>query len=292
MLHQPEKVLRSDAARSAYEVGFAEILRRRSEARFSDLDRAKLAEGLALFYADGTPENPRLPVEPFFAVQPNLRLQQIDDLFYAVEIGRPKDWILGYRPLCDLCEAEGFGVDSELRQIVERRNEAAHGNSLPTDILGMNELVSRIEFLAQLCAAIQQFIIAKICQLELGAGYKNGLLGNVTHVWTKASAFELTVTARPLSVGTAVVLIGHSACVGSSINSIQLDGNALHEFIGEEGTALGIKMDYIPSEGMHMIDAKNVRGLPALMGMQTAAEAEAEAEAEAVLRADKNLHGD
>jgi hypothetical protein len=261
LLHYPERVLQSSAAREAYEAGFAEILRRKSDPRFSDLDRGKLAGGLALFYSDVAPEKLTLPADPFFASLPNLRLQHIVDLFRNVALGDPSDWVGRYAPLRDMREAEGFGVESELRQIVERRNEAAHGNDLPNEILGTNELLSRIEFLEHLCTAIREFVIAQVCRLELGDDYGNALIGVVTHVWPRSEAFELTVSCCSLSVGASVILVGPAACISSAIKSIQLDGEELPQFLGEKGVALGIKMDYLPSEGMRVIDANSVRWL-------------------------------
>src|SRR4051812_15220422 len=43
LLYRPEIILKSETARSLYEAGLAEILRRKTETRFVDLDRGHLA---------------------------------------------------------------------------------------------------------------------------------------------------------------------------------------------------------------------------------------------------------
>jgi len=264
MLYHPSLLLSSDRARISYELGTAEILKWKSNARFSDIDIRRITEGLNFFY-DDAPARASLPVEPFLATQPNLKVPVIQTLFQNVELLSPIDWIKNYDPLRELCEAEGFGIETELNEIVERRNEAAHGNGVPADILGTNELLSRLEFLKLTCSAIHEFAMMRVCQLECGQDYAKGLLGRVTRVWRKRGAFELTTMEFPVRVGMPVVLLGPSSCVFSAINSIQLEGKVRRRFGGIRGTALGIMTDYLPAQGINVVDAAKIRGLPPLL---------------------------
>jgi hypothetical protein len=268
LLYQPDRVLKSDSARALYESGLAEILRRKSDTRFADVDRARLAQGLALFYSYALPANPFLPIDPFFAVQPNLRLQHVIELFRAVELGSPANWISASVPLQVLCSEEGYNLEEEIRQLVERRNEAAHGNHLPTDILGTNELLSRIDLLTLLCTSIHDFVLAQVCRAELGDDFeKKGLIGRVTHLWPAAKAFELTLARSTLYVGSRIAMIGPGSFTGSSIKTIQVEGKPTLGFSGDAGSALGIQLDFMPSGGMQMIDSGEVRGLLPLLAV-------------------------
>src|SRR5476649_220152 len=47
-VHYPERLSKSPRIQDAYERGMAEILRRKNEARFVDVDRGKLAAGLSV----------------------------------------------------------------------------------------------------------------------------------------------------------------------------------------------------------------------------------------------------
>lgn len=256
--------LRSETVRSLYESGLAEIFRRRTTTRFAGLDRARLAQGVTLLYADPLPVNPSLPMDPFFAAQPNLTLAHVTNLFIAIGLGDPKKWVAECAALQGLCVEEGFGVEEELKQLVERRNEAAHGNSLPTEILGTNDLLARVDLLSRLCTCLCDFVLAGICRAELGDQLERGVLGRVTRIWPRSSAFELTVTRSTICVDLSVALIGRSVLALSTIQSIEVEGVATLGFTDGEGTALGIRMTYLPLEGMQMIDARLVRGLDVL----------------------------
>lgn len=265
LLYHPESLLRSETVRSLYETGFAEILRRRTTTRFASLDRARLAEGVSLLYADPLPKTPSLPLDPFFAAQPNLTLGHVFQLFSAIGLGEPSKWVNECVELQDLCAEEGFGLEEELKQLVDRRNEAAHGNGLPTEILGTNDLIARVELLSQLCACLCDYVLVSIFRKELGNDFERGVWGTVTHVWPSASAFELTVTGATVYVKSPVAMVGRSILTMSFINSIQVEGVATLGFSDGAGTALGIKMDYLPTQGMQMIDPTMVRGFQALV---------------------------
>lgn len=264
LTYRPAPFLRSESVRALYESGLAEIFRRRTTTRFASLDRARLAQGVTLLYADPVPASPSLPLDPLFAAQPNLTLSHVGALFIAIGLGDPQKWVADCVALQELCAEEGFGVEEELKQLVERRNEAAHGNGLPVEILGTNDLLARVELLSQLCTCLCDFILVGVCRAELGDQLERGAMGKVTHVWPTASAFELTVTSSTIYVNLPVAMFGRSVIVLSSIQSIQVEDSPTLGFTDGEGTALGIKMPYLPVEGMQMIDTRSVRGFDAL----------------------------
>lgn len=264
LTYHPVPFLRSETIRDLYESGLAEILRRRTTTRFASLDRARLAQGVTLLYAEPVPANPSLPLDPFFAAQPNLTLGHVSNLFKAIGLGDPRPWVAECAALQDLCAEEGFGVEEELKQLVERRNEAAHGNGLPAEILGTNDLLARVELFAQLCECLCDFILVAICHAELGEELDDVALGRVSHVWPNAAAFELTATRGTIYVDLPVAMLGRSMLVLSKIQSIQVEGTPTLGFTDGEGTALGIRMPYLPVEGMQMIDARLVRGFDTL----------------------------
>ena len=264
LAYHPGPFLRSESVRALYESGLAEIFRRRTTTRFASLDRARLAQGVTLLYADPLPANASLPLDPLFAAQPNLTLSHVSSLFNSLGLGEPQKWVAECVALQDLCAEEGFGIEEEIKQLVERRNEAAHGNGLPSEILGANELLARVEFFSQLCICLCDFILVGICRAELGDQLERGVLGKVTHVWPGPSAFELTTTRATIYVDLPVAMFGRSMLVLSSIHSIQVEGSPTLGFTAGEGTALGIKMGYQPLEGMQMIDTRSVRGFDAL----------------------------
>jgi hypothetical protein len=265
LAHRPDLILKNENARGAYERGLAEILRRKTEARFSDLDRGKLAIGLSVFYTGSLPTNFVFSSDPFFAALPNLRLKTIIGLFDSLGLESFSAWLSSSKELRDFCIEEGYSLDEELSQFVERRNEAAHGNGIPSEILGANELTARIKLLSLMCDSIYQFVITAVCKAELGLEFEGGHVGTVTRVWRKQSAFELTMASTVLYSGTEVLMGAEGSIVRSVVCSLQLENESSLGFEVPIGTALGVRMSYIPAVGMRMIRLNGVRGIDALM---------------------------
>lgn len=265
LAHRPELILRNESAKAAYERGLAEILRRKAEARFADLDRGKLAMGLTIFYTGVLPDEFIFPTEPFFATLPNLRLPTVIELFNNLGLESFATWTTASKRLREFCVDEGYRVEEELSQLVERRNEAAHGNGIPAEILGTNELTSRIHLLSLLCETIFQFVIRAICKAELGPEFEAGTIGMVTRVWRKHNAFELTMAATVLYSGTEILMEEEGCIARSTIQSLQLDDEPGIGFSVPIGTALGVVMPYVPTVGMRMILPSKVRSISALM---------------------------
>lgn len=264
--HHPNLLLGSEKARDAYERGLAEILRRKAEPRFADLDRGKLAVGHAAFFGGKLPENIALPVAPFFAALPNLKLSKIGELFSSVEMAGLLVWINSSVRLRQFCEDEGFNCEEELGQIVDWRNEAAHGNDVPADILGDTELISRLNFLIILAETIFDFVIVSVCRADLGAEFETGLIGTVSHVWTRRGAFELTMASCVICKGTQVLMLSQGAILASSILSLQLEGKAAVGLEVAIGTPVGVTMGLLPADNMRMIAISSVKGLNILLG--------------------------
>lgn len=265
--HCPDKLLSSDRIKDAYERGLAEIIRRKNEARFSDLDRGKLAVGLSALFGMKLPDNFSLPIEPFFATLPNLKLARIIDLFKSLEMDGLSEWLQSSNKLRNFCQEEGFNYEEELSQIVDWRNEAAHGNDVPSDILGDTELISRLNFLKLLSESIFDFLVASICRSDLGGGFAGGLVGTVSHIWPRKKAFQLTMASTVLYAGTAVLMISPGIVVRSSILSLQLEGAPALGLSVTAGDLVGVTMDYLPVDQMQMISIASVRGLYALLSI-------------------------
>lgn len=263
--HYPERLSKSARIQDAYERGLAEILRRKSEARFVDLDRGKLAAGLSVFFGTPLPENVSMPVAPFFAALPNLKLPKIVELFTSIEMAGLSDWLGSSVELRQFCEEEGFNYEDELGQLVDWRNEAAHGNEVPSNILGDNELASRLDFLILLSKTIFDFVVASICRADLGDGFANGLIGTVSRVWPKRGAFQLTMASEVIYTGTDVLMFGTGIVERSSILTLQLEDSpalGLHVSVGD---LVGVTMDFLPSNQMQMISVQSVKGLHGLL---------------------------
>lgn len=265
--HCEDKLFSSEKIRDAYERGLAEILRRKSEARFSELDRGKLAMGLSSFFGAPLPDGFLLPVEPFFATLPNLKLAKIVDLFKSLEMDGLAEWMKASTKLREFCRDEGFNFEEELSHIVDWRNEAAHGNDVPSNILGDTELIARLNFLSLLSESIFDFVVTSICRKDLGDEFAEGLIGTVSHVWPRSNAFQLTMASKVIYTGTAVLMMAPGIMMHSSILSLQLEGSSAIGLSVAAGDLVGVTMDYLPLDEMRMISVSSVKGLHALLSV-------------------------
>lgn len=263
--HYPERLSKSTKIQDAYERGMAEILRRKNEARFVDLDRGKLAAGLSVFFGSQLPDNVSMPVAPFFAALPNLKLPKIVELFASIDMPGLSEWLKSSTQLRQFCEDEGFNYEEELGQLVDWRNEAAHGNEVPSNILGDNELASRLNFLMLLSENIFDFVVSSICRADLGDDFNGGLIGTVSHVWPKSGAFQLTMASKVIYKGTDVLMLGPGVVARSTINSLQLEGAAAIGLEVSAGDLVGVTMGFLPADQMRMISVQSVKGLHGLL---------------------------
>lgn len=259
-------VLANASSRAAYESGMAEIYKRQTEPRFSDVDRFSLAKSHLLFDAKGKGMPPvELNAAPFFATYPNLQITHICSLFTNVAIGSPEKWLNDSPVLMELRDEHSIGYAEALKDIVLRRNEVAHGNPDPGQLLGTNDIIARIEIVAALGTSLYEFILASACTLEFGSNFGNSLIGDVTHSWPKSQAFELVVTSSVLGVGEKVLVLEKSAIFIDTIKSIQIDDKPTTGFCGAIGTPLGIQLNRLPKSNAKLLRAANLRDLGSLL---------------------------
>jgi hypothetical protein len=259
--YKPDLILKNESTKDKYEAGIAEILRRKSEVRFSNIDRTHLNKSLGYFYNGSVPPDGTINSAPFFATQPNLRLPNIISLFHSVGIGDPSDWISEFNDLRSMKQEDGYSAENELRNLVERRNEAAHGNELPRDILGRKELSNTIQVITYLSRALHGFVLSRSVQEELGDDYSKGNIGTVTTVWKGVGAFELTSESNvTISCGMLVASIAAGHFSTHTIKTIEIEGLGTKHYYSNRSTALGVTSETLPKKKSKIVVLNNVRG--------------------------------
>lgn len=264
--HNAPTILASPRCRIAYEIGLAEIFRRQTETRFVDMDRFELAQSHGLFDPTiKTQGSNSLTISPFVATFPNLRMEQVNTLFTSIELGSPNQWLDKSVSLLRLRDEYSLSYSEALKDVVQRRNEVAHGNPDPGQTLGTNELLARIDVVSNLVISLHQYLLSAASKLELGEDFEKGLVGKITHYWPSSGAAELTLTSSAIGVGEDLLIIDGSACFLSTIESIQLEGQNTMGFSGQPGTKLGVKMNHLPKTGALLLRTAPIRDLPSLM---------------------------
>lgn len=261
-----EAVLTNAGSRIAYEMGLAEIFKRQTEPRFSDVDRFSLAKSHSLFDSKSKVILPiEMNIAPFFATFPNLQISHICTLFSNVAIGSPDKWLNESPVLLELRDEHSIGYSEALKDVVLRRNEVAHGNPDSGQLLGTNDLIARIEIVAAIGVSLYEFVLAAACHLDLGANFENGLMGEVTHSWPKSDAFELAVASPVVGIGEKVLVLEKSCVFIDTIKSIHIEGKATTGFCGAIGTALGVKLNRLPKQNAKLLRLSNLRDSSSLL---------------------------
>ncbi len=188
----------------------------------------------------------------------NLRVGEIDSLFAAVGIDqvcervrRTDALVEWYRQVQELAAAPQEGVPSatveeRIKDLVERRNQIAHGGGTPVELLGVDEMGEALGFIQAFARSVFAVAVSRylrshhagtgvqLAQRQGNGPYQNG---QVVIVEPPATAFA----------GQPVFVLGETiAARWGRIQSIQLDGATLE--VIEAGTAaangLGIKLDF------------------------------------------------
>jgi hypothetical protein len=259
------KFFENKKVQETYEIGVAEILRRHGEARFAGVDKAELAHSLAALHGGAAPK--KFLVSPFFSTLPNLNISHIEGLLTNLGFADTLSaWIADNQEFTEFLEGAGINVGDALKDLVERRNEAAHGNELPSNIWGANELNVRLELLIRVCKKFYEFVVYLIIKRTDFAAESAGL-GVVTALWKTAGAFELKTNSKAVSRNTTVVLFKSGALFTDEISAIQIEGAGCGVYFGPNASKLGVtlKSGNLPKKRMVVLGASVVPGLDRLL---------------------------
>jgi hypothetical protein len=249
----------SDRIIKSYRHGVAEILKRSTEPRFSKVNLATLVEGLALLQ-----QGKAVALSPYalFAAMPNLRFGDVLRVLETVEITQAAEWFNSYTPLMEHFQDAGDTPESFLKELVARRNEAAHGNELPDDMLSTSLLMDAVDSICILAAALTELITARMVATLNGSLPENAELGEVTEVFAKAGAMILTAKGNSLTVNEPVWVATGTRCYPEHIKSIQINGKHVEACMPDPSQEIGIQLAGNTKRGSKLLSARSMPWLP------------------------------
>lgn len=232
---------KSPSAVDRYRYGSAEILRRASEARFSKINLSSLVDALAALqnekvFALGT--------DALFATTPNIRFGDVTSVLEAVEVSEPRAWIAAYQPLVEQCEILQSTAEAFLKELVERRNEAAHGNRLPDDVWSIPVIKSASEFVLRFSAAVAELLAARMA--ITGTSENVVYLGQVKEIFVRRQAFVVHSMPAGIWVGMKIVVVSKARCYVDVLQSIHLNGISANAWLSHEAEEVGYKLGKLP----------------------------------------------
>jgi hypothetical protein len=215
----------SESMRKEYRVGISHLLNRLDGPRYSHLNHGDL---IRWYHEALVAQRPyRFVPEALTRHDENLRLPVLSGMLKRVQLDDLQGWLTHHDAVTALYEeptaALGL-VETELKNFVELRNDAAHG-SLST-LPGTDALQRHCQLVSALVQALSSYFYREVVLWRSRVG-KARLIGEVTEVFERPRAFIVPLTPGSfVSVHEAVHLVGRWSCVESSIESMQIDGNA------------------------------------------------------------------
>jgi hypothetical protein len=199
----------------------------------------------------------------------NLRVNEIDKLFAAVGIEnvchriRRADALLNwYRETKDLSVLPQDGVpgtliEERIKDIVDRRNEIAHGGDIPTELPGENEMRDAISFIQAFVQSIFTIIVGSYLKVHHDAASD----GHVPLVQLEAPYIKGTVVVvkKPLQrlfVGQPVfVLIDSAGARWGRIQTLKVDDSVMQEILPgvDAPRGVGIGLDFKCPKGANLV---------------------------------------
>jgi hypothetical protein len=131
---------------------------------------------------------------------------------------------------------------SKLNDLVERRNYIAHGSEI-SDILGLSELESYIEFLEVYCHAVFDVLKEELIKLEIIHRFCQIESGNVINVFND-QILAVKIQNRKVSVGDFIVVENpDGSLIKKSILEIQVNNVSFESISIDSVCNVGLRVD-------------------------------------------------
>jgi hypothetical protein len=236
--------------RAKYVRGLGKILSEHEKQRYQNLDVASViaAASDALAGRAGY----QLQAEALLRADQNLRMSEIQRLFAQCGLDNIEAWIGSHLAVKDFFSEESRLSEtavSELKQIVDYRNEAAHGDV--DDVLGAEVLVEFTHFFEALCKSINDFV-------QYDTLRRAKALGQATVVGVISERFrEDIVVAKvrnaTISVGDVLYVLGNNLTMTADIRSIHVNDVKVDSIVVVEETEVGLRIGVRAREGCELI---------------------------------------
>lgn len=191
-------------------------------------------------------ERYRLLPQAMLSHDQNLRMKDLIALFDRCGIPKLSEWTTRHRAIKKFFREgrQSDRVDAELDQLVQYRNEAAHGGTGVTDVLGTEILIEYADFIEALCLALAE-CIQRNCILKAEELGKTRKIGVITEVYSERRVVAI-VGKGTFKVKDRPYLCGEAYCYRATIESIHQDSHPLPSITLLNDTEMGFAFDVNP----------------------------------------------
>jgi len=227
--------------------------------RFQHLSVEKVVQGLSCGITD-TGKYELLP-DAFLLHEQNLRKEVLETVLKNAGIDEAWKWVINHKEIKYFVEevrGSQNTAEGELKQLVDYRNEAAHG--VVDEILGTQELLDLGDFVEALCKSLADLVTYNIILHQKDIGRVREI-GKITEWFKKPQAGVAKVKEVTLVLGESVFLVlvndELSYCYSAKIESIQLDDISHNLVAITSETEVGLKFDRDARTGLTIYVTKS-----------------------------------
>ena len=236
--------------RMKYTRGIGQILLDQGKQRYANLDMGAVISGAHAAVTDSTGYH--IQPEALLRTEQNLRMPELQRLFSQCGLSGIDAWVKSHRAIKEFFTTQSRlseTAESELRQIVEYRNEAAHGEV--DEVFGPEVLIEFTYFFEALCRSIKDFIQYDTLRRAKGIGKAN-VVGVISERF-RDGIIVAKVTNAVLRVGDPLYVLGKGTTMVAEIKSIQLNDIDVPTATITEETEVGLSIGVRANVGSELI---------------------------------------
>lgn len=228
-----------ESIRNGHRTGVATILSRFGGERYRLLTESRILGGISDGVRGGT-QYALLP-DAFFVDDHNFRKATLDALFSKLGIPSSWKWICSHGEIVRFIQMIRGGastVESELKMLVDYRNEAAHGDA--SNLLSPDEICKLADFVVILCDVICQLFSWRILNICNDSGNVE-VLGKVIRKYS-SNIVGIHAYGGSISVGDKVLVWGDNCCFNTELLGIQVQNVARTSLSLTNGLQVGLRL--------------------------------------------------
>lgn len=236
--------------KAKYTRGIGQILLDQDKLRYHNLDLATVVSAASDALANKS--GYQLQPEALLRAEQNLRMGELQRLFGQCGLSGIESWITSHRAVKEFFATQSRLSEtaaSELKQIVEYRNEAAHGDV--DDVLGAEVLVEFTYFFDALCRSILDLI--QYDTLRRAKEIGRAIVFGVISERFQDDIVVAKVTNATLSVGDGFYVFSKGLTMIAEVKSIKLNNADMQTITIAKETEVGLRIGVRAKVGCELV---------------------------------------
>jgi hypothetical protein len=175
-------------------------------------------------------------------MEQNLRADALDQLLRKVGVADSWGWVSSHPQMQEFVTqflGDEETVESQLKNFIDYRNEAAHG--YPESVLGNETLEGISDFVQKLCEILAECMLCNATKHSLNAGLATAV-GTIQEHY-RNNIVVARMQESQMAIGNQLVVLGQHGCVLARIESLQVNDVPVDNIVAAAGLELGIRFD-------------------------------------------------